>query len=112
MEIFELFGGIGFILFILCLFSDEILVFAIMVIMVIVLGIIGYLIFLLICYWMRKDIEKEERKKMEEYQNRYRSQTYPVPRIRKKEQPEPISDVKDDGNLQLHINKEEKVKKE
>lgn len=60
MEIFELFGGIGFILFILCLFSDEILVFAIMVI---VLGIIGYLIFLLICYWMRKDIEKEERKK-------------------------------------------------
>ena len=62
MEIFELFGGIGFILFILCLFSDEILVFTIMVI---VLGIIGYLIFLLICYWMRKDIEKEERKKRE-----------------------------------------------
>lgn len=109
MEIFELFGGIGFILFILCLFSDEILVFAIMVI---VLGIIGYLIFLLICYWMRKDIEKEERKKMEEYQNRYRSQTYPVPRIRKKEQPEPISVVKEDGNLQSYINKEGKVKKE
>ena len=57
-------------------------------------------------------MRKKKEKKMEEYQNRYRSQTYPVPRIRKKEQPEPISVVKEDGNLQSHINKEEKVKKE